>query len=131
MMPTLHENDLIIFITMGEIKSGDIIAFHYSNQILIKRVIATADEWVNIDIDGVVYINESPLLESYISNQSFGECDLSLPLLVPERHYFVMGDNRHYSVDSRSSDIGTLSREQIVGKAIFRIWPIPRMGAIR
>jgi len=127
MTPTLLDGELLIFSTVGEIKRGDIIAFHYNNQVLIKRVIATAGESVDINEDGVVYINEAPLSEPYINSQSLGECDLELPLMVPERQYFVMGDNRYISTDSRVGAIGTINSEHIVGKAILRIWPIPKI----
>jgi len=130
MTPTLQDSDVLIFITIGEVKRGDIIAFHYNNQILIKRVIATAGEWVNIDENGVVYINEDPLNEPYSTNLSLGDCDLDLPVQVPEKHYFLMGDNRYYSLDSRINAIGTIHSEYIIGKAILRIWPLPRFGSI-
>jgi len=127
MTPTLQNNDLVIFVTIGKIKTGDIIAFHYNNKVLIKRVIATSGELLNIDEDGMVYINEAPLKEPYITRFSLGECDLTLPVKIPERHYFVMGDNRQKSIDSRTREIGTIHSDYIVGKAIFRIWPLTKM----
>jgi len=130
MEPTLREGDLLVFMTTGEIRRGDIVAFHYNNQIMIKRVIAVGGEWVDITPEGLVIIDGVPLDEPYLSDPAFGECGIELPYQVPVRRYFVMGDNRFASLDSRTVTIGAVSSEQISGKALIRIWPIPRFGTV-
>lgn len=130
MTPTLWDGDVIVFLEVGTIHKGDIVAFYYNNQILIKRVIATAGEWVDIDPNGVVSIDGKPLQEPYLGDQSLGECTIPMPFQVPDGKFFVMGDHRSTSVDSRAKEIGPVGQDQIVGKAILRIWPFSRIGFI-
>ena len=123
MTPTLENGDIVVSVKGSQMETGDIIAFYYNNKILVKRVIAQAGEWVDIDEDGNVFINEELLYEPYVEEKALGECDLKLPYQVPEGKVFVMGDHRSVSVDSRSAAIGCVAEEQIVGKLTFRIWP--------
>lgn len=131
MSPALMEGQIVISVKTSRFKPGDIIAFQYnSNKILVKRYIAGPGDWVDIDEDGTVYVNGERLEEPYLTELAFGECDLELPYQVPESRIFVMGDNRAVSVDSRSSMVGCVSEEQIVGKVIFCVWPFSELGRV-
>ena len=130
MTPTLENGEIVLSLKGADFDKGDVIAFYYNNKILVKRVIARAGEWVNIDPDGNVSVDGVPLEEPYVEELAFGECDLQLPYQVPEGRVFVMGDHRSVSVDSRSSAVGCVSDEQIVGRLAFRIWPPSRIGKI-
>lgn len=128
MKPVLNDGEIVVSTATNEFSTGDIVAFYYNNKVLVKRVIATAGQWVDIDADGTVYINGKVLNEPYVKDKSFGDCDISLPYQVPENKIFVMGDYRSVSVDSRNTVIGCVSEEQIVGKIIFRVWPFDKFG---
>ena len=130
MTPTLSEGEIVVSIKGSAVERGDIISFYYNNKILVKRVIAFEGEYVNIDDDGTVLINNKRIEEPYITEKSFGECDLKLPYQVPAGKIFVLGDHRATSVDSRSSVMGCVAEEQIVGKIVFRVWPLDQMGEI-
>lgn len=130
MTPTLNDSDTVVCLKNAHYKEGDIIAFYYNNKILVKRVIAVAGEWVDIDKNGNVYVNGEKLEEPYVQDLALGECDIELPYQVPEGRVFVMGDHRSVSVDSRSTSVGCVSDEQIVGKLIFRVWPWETIGQI-
>lgn len=130
MSDTLHNGDIVVSLKNSRFDTGDIVAFYYNNKILVKRVIAGAGDWVDIDKKGNVYINGEAVSEPYISEKSLGECNIELPYQVPDDRYFVMGDHRSTSVDSRSSAIGCVSSEQIVGKIMFRVWPLNAFGGI-
>ena len=131
MNPTLEEGNYVLSIKTNDLNTGDVIAFYYNNKILVKRVIANAGDWVDIDEDGTVYVNNVKIDEPYVDEPAIGECDIELPYQVPESRIFVMGDHRSVSIDSRSRSIGCVAEEQIVGKIIFRIWPLPTMGIVR
>ncbi|MBQ3142643.1 MAG: signal peptidase I [Bacilli bacterium] len=131
MKPTLNQNDITLCIKKNKYKSKDIIAFYYNNQILIKRVIATSFDWVNIDEEGNVYINNVLLKEPYIKLKQKGESDIAYPYQVPENSYFVLGDNRENSIDSRYSVIGSVKNENVIGKVIFNILPINKLKYIK
>ena len=131
MTPTLEAGEIILSLKTGEFQAGDIIAFYYNNKILVKRVIAGPGEWVNIQEDGSVYVNDVLLNEPYISEKAFGECDIELPYQVPDERYFVMGDHRATSVDSRSTTVGCVAQEYIVGRIAFRVWPINAFGKVQ
>jgi signal peptidase I len=130
MTPNLTDGDIVVLVKKENVKQGDLIAFYYNNKILVKRVIATAGDWVNISDDGTVYVNGEELDEPYVKDKALGECDLSMPYQVPDGKFFVMGDHRSVSVDSRSSQIGSVSQEQIVGKLLFRVFPFKKFGSL-
>lgn len=130
MTPTLTDGELICCVKTSDFEPGDIIAFYYNNKILVKRVIGQPGEWIDIKENGDVYINDKPLEEPYLVEKALGECDLELPYQVPEGRVFVMGDHRQTSVDSRSTTVGCVSQEQIVGKILARIWPLNRIGIV-
>ena len=127
---TLDSGDIVVSIKSSELKTGDVVAFYYNNNILVKRVIANPGEWVDIDKDGNVYVNNVKLEEPYIEEKAYGETNIELPYQVPEGKIFVMGDNRLVSIDSRNTSIGCISEEQIVGKIVFRVWPFAQFGAV-
>ena len=131
MTPTLDEGNIVVALKGDDFKTGDVIAFYYNNKILVKRVIAQPGEWVNIDPDGTVYVNNVELDEPYISGKSMGECDLILPYQVPESRIFVMGDHRDVSVDSRSRSVVCVADEQSVGKIVWQIWPLSGFGSVK
>ena len=131
MTPTLQNGEIIFTVKVSEFEPGDIISFYYNNKILIKRVIARSGEWVNMDADGNVYVNETLLDEPYLDEKAFGDCNIELPYQVPEGRAFVMGDQRSTSVDSRNSAVGCVAQEQIVGKILFRVWPLEKFGWVK
>ena len=130
MTPTLVDGNIVISVKANDFESGDIIAFYYNNKILVKRVIADSGEWVNITEDGTVFVNERKLQEPYLIEKSIGDCNIDLPYQVPESRVFVMGDHRSVSVDSRNKAVGSIAEEQIVGKLVFRLWPLKEFGPI-
>ncbi|MCI9450176.1 MAG: signal peptidase I [Clostridiales bacterium] len=130
MTPTLNDGEIVISVKGGKFDSGDLVSFYIGNKILIKRIIGLPGQWINIDNDGKVYINEQLLAEPYLQEAAFGDCDIKFPYQVPENHYFVMGDHRSTSVDSRSNTVGCVSEEQIVGKIVYRIWPFGQFGLL-
>lgn len=131
MNPTLTEGNIVLSVKGVSFETGDVVAFYYNNKILVKRVIAQPGQWVDIAKDGTVYVDGTPIDEPYLTEKAFGECDLELPYQVPESKIFVMGDHRSASLDSRSSAIGCIAEEQIVGKIVFRVWPLSEFGAIQ
>lgn len=131
MEPTLTEGDIVISLKQKDFASGEVIAFYYNNKILVKRVICGPGQWVDIDENGTVFVDGTPLYEPYLVEKALGQCDLELPYQVPDARFFVMGDHRSTSVDSRSTVVGCVSEEQIVGKLVFRIWPFPRFGWLK
>ena len=131
MKSTLNGGDIVFSLKNAEPKVGDIVAFYYNNNILVKRAIASSGEWVDIDKDGNVYVNQQLIDEPYLDEKALGECNIEMPYQVPEGKLFVMGDNRAVSIDSRNTAVGCISEEQIVGKIVFRIWPLNRISVIK
>lgn len=130
MTPTLYDGELVVSVKTSEMEKGDVIAFYYNNKILVKRVIASAGEWVELDEEGNLYINGKLQDEPYIEEKALGECDIEMPYQVPEGRIFVMGDHRSVSVDSRSSSVGCVAEEQIVGKLVYKVWPLDSVGKL-
>ena len=124
MEPTLSNGDIVLLTKTTRFNRGDLCGFTWNNKLLIKRVIGTPGDWIEIDIDGAIYLNGEKLDEPYVQQLAFGECDLEFPFQVPQEQYFVVGDMRENSIDSRNSLIGCIPKEQIVGKVFFRIWPL-------
>ena len=131
MTETLWEGDIVVARSGSRCRKGDIIAFYYNNSILVKRVIAVAGDWVDIDEEGNVYVNGELLEEPYIVEKALGNCDITLPYQVPMGKTFVMGDHRATSIDSRNAAIGCVSEELMVGKILFRVWPLSDMGIVK
>lgn len=131
MTPTLTDGDIVISRKVRNLKQGDIVAFYYNNRILVKRYIANAGDWVDIDEDGNVYVNGELLNEPYVYEKALGECNIELPYQVPENRIFVLGDHRSVSIDSRSSSVGCVAEDQIVGELVFCVWPFSNLGVIR
>ena len=130
MTPTLAEGEIVVSVKGTDMKTGDIVAFYYNNNVLIKRVIAQPGDWVDISEDGTVFVNNEVIDEPYITGKAFGECNIQLPYQVPDSRIFVMGDHRSVSIDSRNTAVGCVADEQIVGKIIFRVWPLNRFGKV-
>lgn len=130
MHPTLNEGEIVVSLKGSSFDCGDIIVMSYNNKLLVKRVIAGPGEWFDLDLDGNVYVNSTLIDEPYLKEKAFGDCNLSLPYQVPEGRYFVMGDNRATSQDSRNTMVGCIAEEQIVGRAILRLWPLDQFGII-
>lgn len=131
MAPTLHNGEILISVKTKDFSSGDIIAFYHGNKLLIKRYIAGPSDYVNVDEDGNVSVNGTLLDEPYLAEKAYGEADIEFPYQVPDQRYFVMGDNRSVSIDSRSSIVGCIAEDQIVGKVVFRVWPLSAFGPLR
>ncbi|MHB9760531.1 signal peptidase I [Streptococcus suis] len=130
MKGTLNSGDIVVSVKSNDFESSDVVAFYYNNNILVKRVIAEAGDWVDMDEEGNVYVNKKKLDEPYLTEKAYGHTDIEFPYQVPENRIFVMGDNRQESIDSRNNAIGTVADEQIVGKLVFRVWPLTEMGVI-
>ncbi|MDI9236824.1 signal peptidase I [Streptococcus suis] len=130
MKGTLNSGDIVVSVKSNDFESSDVVAFYYNNNILVKNVIAEAGDWVDMDKQGNVYVNNQRLDEPYLANRDYSHTDIEFPYQVPENRIFVMGDNRKESIDSRNNAIGTVSNEQIVGKLVFKIWPLPELGWI-
>ena len=131
MEPTLIDGDIVLLIKNNQYERGELCSFAYENKYLVKRIIGIPGDVIEIDHDGTVYVNEEELDEPYVINKALGECDLEFPYQVPDGKYFFMGDQRSTSIDSRSSVIGCVSKDQIVGKVFLRIWPLGKISLIK
>ena len=124
MAPTLNDGEIVLSLKTSDFQHGDVVAFYYNNKILVKRVIAVSGEWVDITPEGDVFVNGEQLDEPYLHEKALGDCNIELPYQVPESRIFVMGDHRSVSIDSRNTAVGCVADEQIVGKLVYRIWPL-------
>ena len=124
MTPTLNDGDIVVLAKTDKLETGDLCAFYYSNKILIKRVIATPGDYLWLEPDGTVFLNGEEMEEPYLTEKALGECDISFPYQVPENAYFMMGDQRETSIDSRSSVIGCIAADHIIGKILCKFWPV-------
>ena len=130
MTPTLSEGDIVVSLKGSAFQRGDLVAFYLGNKILVKRCIAGPGQWVDIDDEGNVYVDGEQLDEPYLMEKALGDCNIELPYQVPDSRYFCMGDHRSTSVDSRNTAVGCVAEEQIVGKIVFRVWPLADFGVV-
>jgi signal peptidase I len=135
MTPTLADRDIVLSLKQSEFECGDVVAFYYNNKVLVKRVIAQQGQWVEVTEEGDVYVGDTRdtmvlLEEPYLDEKAMGDCNIEFPYQVPESRIFVMGDHRSISVDSRNTAVGCVAEEQLVGKLVFRVWPLPAFGTI-
>lgn len=128
MSPTLEDGQILIVNKMAEVKSGDIIAFYYNNKVIVRRVVATGNNQVSIDVFGTVSVNGENLDEPYVENKTLGQCNLDFPYNVPTKAYFVLGDNRDIAMDSRLSEIGVVTKDRLIGKVVFSLNPLSDVG---
>ena len=131
MNDNLAEGDIVLARKGADFDQGDVIAFYYNNNLLVKRVIGEPGDWVDIDKDGNVFVNTKQIEEPYLKEKALGQTNITLPYQVPESRIFVMGDNRSVSIDSRNTAVGCIAQEQIVGKVVFRVWPLGRIGLVK
>lgn len=130
MAETLEDGDIVVAMNSSHYKTGEVVAFYYNNNILVKRVIASAGDWVDIDKSGNVYVNDKLLDEPYLKEKALGECNITLPYQVPEGRCFVMGDHRTTSIDSRNTALGCVSEDMVLGKILMRVWPLSEFGTV-
>lgn len=130
MTPTVSESEIVVSLKGSSFEQGDVVALWFGNKLLVKRVIAGPSQWVDIDKDGNVYVDGEPIDEPYVTDKAMGDCNIELPYQVPDEKYFVMGDHRSISQDSRNTTVGSIAEDQIVGKIVFRVWPLEDFGKV-
>lgn len=130
MTPTVSESEIVVSLKGSSFEQGDVVALWFGNKLLVKRVIAGPSQWVDIDKDGNVYVDGEPIDEPYVTDKAMGDCNIELPYQVPDEKYFVMGDHRSISQDSRNTTVGSIAEDQIVGKIVFRVWPFEDFGKV-
>lgn len=130
MTPTLYEGEIVISLKGSAFKTGDIVGLYVGNKLLVKRIIAGPGQWVDIDKDGNVFVDGKEIAEPYLTDKALGDVNIKLPYQVPDERYFVMGDHRSTSADSRNTAVGCIAEEQIVGRIVFRVWPLNSAGRI-
>lgn len=131
MGPTLNDGEIVVSVKSDKLNKGDLVAFYYGNKLLIKRCIAGPGEWVDIDKLGNVSVNGIELNEPYVDEKALGECNIKLPYQVPDARWFLMGDSRAVSIDSRNTAVGCIAQEHVVGKIVFRVWPLDVFGPVQ
>ncbi|MBR1862160.1 MAG: signal peptidase I [Lachnospiraceae bacterium] len=131
MSPTLKNGDIVVAANLRRYESGEIIAFYYNNNLMVKRVIGVGGDVVSIDSDGVVYLNGEMLRENYLTEKNAGVYDIEYPYIVPENTYFVVGDNRYMSIDSRVSSVGCIDESLVAGRLVLRLWPFTEFGLVK
>ena len=131
MEPTLEGGNIVVLVKTHKFDTGDVCSFTWNNRTLVKRVIGKPGDWIEMDEEGTVYVNGSALDEPYITDKSLGECDITFPYQVPDHCLFVMGDHRETSIDSRNTVVGSVDFEQVIGKVVFRVWPVKKAGSVR
>ncbi|MCD7757597.1 MAG: signal peptidase I [Clostridiales bacterium] len=130
MDPTLSDGDIILLLKGGDFETGELCGFYYQNRLLLKRIIGVPGDIIDMDEEGNVTVNGEAPEESYVTEKSLGECDITFPYQVPENRYFLLGDNRTTSIDSRSTAVGCIEKEQILGKDVLQLWPLRDMALL-
>lgn len=131
MAHTLNNGDIVAAIKTNVFYNGDIIAYNFDDDIQIKRVIGRSGDKIDIDSSGHIFVNGAQLDEPYVEEFDLGDCDIEFPFDVPLDQNFVVGDHRDVSVDSRNTAVGCIKDEDVIGKIVFRIWPINAIGTVK